>query len=64
MEDVYDRHVDGMVVVAFHLRAADLEDILASGLPVVSLGASIDDHRVDAVLTDDEHGAFEAARYP
>ena len=61
--DVSDRHVDGMVIVAFQLGAADLEHILESGLPVVSLGASIDDARVDVVLTDDEHGAFEATGY-
>jgi LacI family transcriptional regulator len=61
--DVFDRHVDGMVVVAFQIGAADLQEIIGSGLPIVSLGASIDDPRVDVVLTDDEHGAFEAARY-
>jgi LacI family transcriptional regulator len=61
--DAFDRHVDGMVLVAFHIGAADLRDIIDSGLPVVSLGASIDDPGVDVVLTDDEHGAFEATRY-
>jgi LacI family transcriptional regulator len=61
--DAFDRHVDGMVLVAFQIGAGDLREIVESGLPVVSIGASIDDPRVDIVLTDDEHGAFEAARY-
>ncbi|MGH2634961.1 MAG: LacI family DNA-binding transcriptional regulator [Actinomycetota bacterium] len=61
--DVFDRHVDGMVVVAFQIGAADLQEIIGSGLPIVSLGRSIDDPRVDTVLSDDEHGAFEATRY-
>lgn len=61
--DAFDRHVDGMVLVAFQIGAPDLREIIDSGLPVVSIGASIDDPRVDVVLTDDEHGAFEAARY-
>lgn len=61
--DVFDRHVDGMVLVAFQIGAPDLQEIIDSGLPMVSLGANVDDPRVDVVLTDDEHGAFEAARY-
>jgi LacI family transcriptional regulator len=61
--DVFDRHVDRMVMVAFHIGASDLREIIDSGLPIVSLGVGIDDPRVDQVLTDDEHGAFEAARY-
>jgi len=61
--DVSDRHVDGMVIVAFQIGAPDLRDILEQGMPVVSLGESVDDPRVDVVLTDDEHGAFEATRH-
>ena len=61
--DAFDRHVDGIVVVAFQIDASDLQEILGSGLPIVSLGSGIDDPRVDIVLTDDEHGAFEAARF-
>jgi LacI family transcriptional regulator len=61
--DAFDRHVDGMIVVAFHLGASDLEEIVRSGLPIVSVGGAIDDPRVDSVRTDDEHGAFEATRF-
>jgi len=61
--DAFDRHVDGIVLVSFQIGTADLREIIDSGLPMVSVGASIDDPRVDVVLTDDEHGAFEAARY-
>lgn len=61
--DAFDRHVDGMVLVAFQVGAVDLRAIIDSGLPIVSLGVNIDDSRVDVVLTDDEHGALEAARF-
>lgn len=61
--DVSDRHVDGMVIVAFQIGAPDLRHILDLGMPIVSLGGSVDDRRVDVVLTDDEHGAFEATRH-
>jgi LacI family transcriptional regulator len=61
--DVFDRKVDGMVIVAFQIGAADLDDILGMNVPVVSIGDNIDDQRVDIVLTDDEHGAYEATRY-
>ena len=61
--DVSHRGVDGMVIVAFQIGAPDLRSILDLGMPVVSLGGSVDDRRVDAVLTDDEHGAFEATRH-
>jgi LacI family transcriptional regulator len=61
--DVTDRQVDGMVIVAFQIGAPDLLHILDLGMPVVSLGQSIDDPRVDVVLTDDEHGAFGATRH-
>lgn len=62
-EDVTDRQVDGMVIVAFQIGAPDLRHILDLGMPVVSLGGIIDDPRVDLVLTDDERGAFEATRH-
>lgn len=61
--DVTDRQVDGMVIVAFQIGAPDLLHILDLGMPVVSLGQSIDDPRVDVVLTDDEHGAFGATSH-
>lgn len=61
--DLSDRHVDGMVIVAFQIEAPDLRSILELGMPVISLGESVDDPRVDIVLTDDEHGAFEATRH-
>ena len=61
--DVADRHVDGMVIVPFQLDAADLHHVLDLGMPVVCLGSRVDDPRVDVVLTDDEHGAFEATRH-
>lgn len=61
--DVSDRHVDGIVIVAFQIGATDLRHILDLGMPVVSLGGTVEDRRVDVVLTDDEHGAFEATRH-
>ena len=61
--DVSDRHVDGVVIVPFQLGAADLNHILDLGMPVVCLGGRVDDPQVDVMLTDDEHGAFEATRH-
>ncbi len=61
--DVNDRQVDGMVIVAFQIGASDLLHILDLGMPVVFLGQSIDNPRVDVVLTDDEHGAFGATSH-
>jgi LacI family transcriptional regulator len=61
--DVSDRHVDGMVIVPFQIGAADLGHFLDLGMPIVCLGDRVEDPRVDVVLTDDEHGALEAARH-
>ena len=61
--DVSDRHVDGVVIVPFQIGATDLSHILDLGMPVVCLGSRVDDPRVDVVLTDDEHGAFEATQH-
>jgi LacI family transcriptional regulator len=61
--DVSDRHVDGIVIVPFQIGASDLSHLLDLGMPVVCLGGRVDDPRVDVVLTDDEHGAFEATRH-
>jgi LacI family transcriptional regulator, galactose operon repressor len=61
--DVSDRHVDGMVIVPFQIAGPDLLHILDDRMPVVTLGGRVDDPRVDVVLTDDEHGAFEATRH-
>lgn len=61
--DVSDRHVDGIVIVAFQIGVTDLRHILDLGMPVVSLGGTVEDRRVDVVLTDDEHGAFEATHH-
>jgi LacI family transcriptional regulator len=61
--DVSDRHVDGVVIVPFQIGAADLSHFLDLGMPIVCLGGRVEDPRVDVVLTDDEHGAFEATRH-
>jgi LacI family transcriptional regulator len=62
--DVFDRRVDGIVLVSFHLGAQDLAAVLDAGMPVVSVGADvIDDPRVDVVRADDERGAFEATSH-
>jgi LacI family transcriptional regulator len=61
--DVSDRHVDGVVIVPFQIEAADLSHFLDLGMPIVCLGGRVEDPRVDVVLTDDEHGAFEATRH-
>jgi LacI family transcriptional regulator len=61
--DVSDRHVDGVVIVPFQIGASDLSHFLDLGMPIVCLGGRVEDPRVDVVLTDDEHGAFEATRH-
>jgi LacI family transcriptional regulator, galactose operon repressor len=61
--DVSDRHVDGMVIVPFQIGGPELRHTLDLGIPLVVLGGRIDDPVVDVVLTDDEHGAFEATRH-
>lgn len=59
--DVYNRRVDGVAIVSFHVRADEIGPILDDGVPFVSVGGGMIDHpHVDIVMADDERGAFDA----
>jgi LacI family transcriptional regulator len=61
--DLRDRNVDGMVIAPFGMLDADLDELLGPELPAVALGDRLHHPRLDAVLTDDEHGAWTAVRH-
>jgi LacI family transcriptional regulator, galactose operon repressor len=61
--DVLDRRVDGILMAAFHLRAADLTDVFVDDVPFVAFGARIVHPSVDVVRSDDAAGARDATRH-
>ncbi len=63
LEDLRDRQVDGMIIASFATVLADLEPLLDAGVPLVALGARLQDPRLDVVTTDDEHGAYLATEH-
>ena len=63
LEDLRDRQVDGMIIASFATVMADLEPLLDAGVPLVALGARLQDPRLDVVTTDDEHGAYLATEH-
>ena len=63
IKDLRDRQVDGMIIASFATVMADLEPLLDAGVPLVALGARLQDPRLDIVTTDDEHGAYLATEH-
>jgi LacI family transcriptional regulator len=62
VQDVVRRQVDGIVMDAFSSSNELAPSALDAGVPIVSIGAGIDDPRVDMVRSDDEAGARAATR--
>ncbi len=64
LEDVVDRHVDGIVLDSFHLTVDDLQHVTGGRLPVVWIGGTPMQHPgVDSVRPNDELGASEATSH-
>jgi LacI family transcriptional regulator, galactose operon repressor len=62
--EVYDRHVDGIVLDSFAMSVEQLRDRTGPSLPVVWIGADFPDHPgIDIVRSDDEQGAFDATAH-
>jgi LacI family transcriptional regulator len=61
--DVLDRQVDGILMSAFHVLAADLSDVFLDEVPFVAFGARIEHPAVDIVRSDDAAGARDATRH-
>lgn len=57
-----ERLVDGIVVIPASRDGAHLHEVAARGTPVVLVDRTVDDCRLDAVLADNEGGAYAASR--
>jgi LacI family transcriptional regulator len=63
LDDLAQRQVDGMVVMASGLTAEDVAPYVDAGIAIVSLGRRIDHPLVDVVESDNAAGAALAARH-
>ena len=61
--EMFNRGVDGIVLVSFHLRPARLGEIMAAGMPLVTVGHDLSDGPADVIRADDERGAFDATTH-
>jgi LacI family transcriptional regulator len=61
--DFLQRKVDGVALAAFDTRTGALAAVLRAGIPVVSIGTTIEHRRVDRVRTDDVAGSRDATAY-
>jgi LacI family transcriptional regulator len=57
-----DRMVDGMVVIPAGTRGEHLKALAGRGIPVVLVDRLVEGANLDAVLSDNEAGAFELTR--
>lgn len=55
--------VDGLIVLPVGQKASHLESIIKTGVPLVVADRGFEGLRVNSVLVDNYHGAFEAVRY-
>ena len=60
LDDSLQRRVDGVALAAFATKARTLAPVLRAGIPVVSIGATIQHRAVDLVRTDDVAGSRDA----
>lgn len=58
-----DRRVDGLILATAQLETPLVEDVLASGVPVVLVNRSVDDPQVPAVTGDDHAGIGLAVKH-
>ena len=63
LDDALERRVDGVAIAAFATTSRMLGPIVRAGIPVVSIGTTIQDGRVDCVRTDDVAGSRDATAY-
>lgn len=64
VSDLARRRVDGLAMVSHHVRARDVEPLVARGVGLVTIGSTIIDHPlVDVVMGDDERGARDATEF-
>lgn len=63
LDDAVRRRVDGLVVAAFALTAADLAPLLKVGIPLVTIGTRLEDVPADLVSADDAQMAFDATSH-
>ncbi|MFZ2635955.1 MAG: LacI family DNA-binding transcriptional regulator [Rectinemataceae bacterium] len=57
-----ERLVDGVVVIPVSNRGAHFSQLRDRNIPIVFLDRFVDDFRADAVLVDNEQGAYEATK--
>ncbi len=61
IESVIRRPVDGIVLVPYHLREAEIDRIIVrTGAAVAVLGQHIHHPQADTIFGDDDHAVFEA----
>jgi DNA-binding LacI/PurR family transcriptional regulator len=60
LDDSLQRRVDGVALAAFATKARTLAPVLRAGIPVVSIGTTIQHRAVDLVRTDDVAGSRDA----
>ncbi|MGH8927585.1 MAG: LacI family DNA-binding transcriptional regulator [Acidimicrobiia bacterium] len=58
-----ERRVDGLMLATAHRRAPLIDEIIASGMPVVLVNRTVDDPQVPAVTGDDHAGIGLAVRH-
>jgi DNA-binding LacI/PurR family transcriptional regulator len=63
LDDSLQRRVDGVALAAFATKARTLAPVLRAGIPVVSIGTTIQHRTVDLVRTDDVAGSRDATDY-
>jgi DNA-binding LacI/PurR family transcriptional regulator len=63
LDDSLQRRVDGVALAAFATEARTLAPVLRAGIPVVSIGTTIQHRAVDLVRTDDVAGSRDATAH-
>jgi LacI family transcriptional regulator len=56
ISSMMNRRVDGLILATAHRHTPAIDDLIESGLPVVLVNRTVDDHQVPSVTTDDHAG--------
>ncbi len=63
LASMMNRRVDGLILATAHRESPAIEEVIGSGLPVVLVNRTVDDHRVPSVIADDHAGIGLAVRH-
>ncbi len=63
LASMMNRRVDGLILATARRQSRAIDELISSGLPVVLVNRTVDDHQVPSVISDDHAGVGLAVKH-